>query len=74
MDRNNVIVNGGFKNLSGHSKVVLMTFNNVFYVPNTTIFLCCIFHTVSMEAELNTGQMYNGMPAVKFTLQDMHGI
>ena len=47
-----------------------MTLNNVFYAPNATIFIGCIFHTLPSEFTLEQYQMYNGVPTVIFTLQE----
>ena len=58
-------------NLYDNAGIVPMTFNNVFYAPNATVFIGCIFRTLpSEEFTLEQCQMYNGMPTVKFTLQE----
>ena len=57
-------------NLYDNAGIVPMTFNNVFYAPNATIFIGCIFRTLPSEFTLEQYQMYNGVPTVKFTLQE----
>ena len=56
--------------LYNNASIVDTTFNNVFYAPNSTIFIECIFHTLPSEFTLEQYQMYNGEPTVIFTLQE----